>query len=1045
MRIHELYVEGFGPFSETAVGPFTAPITVVYGPNEAGKSSLLAFIRTVLFGFPTRGFAAYYPPQSGGRHGGRVTISDGDGRPVVVERLEGGKGGLLTITGDDGAPLPDSALPTIIDHAPPDLFSSVFAFSLDELQTGEFLRDQSVNGHIYSAGMGASALPDSIKAIKSRKETLFLRRGRTREVATVLEELRETETHLAEVEGNAARYGQLLSRRSEVEKEIELLADERIKLQRGVDEQERLKQGWDAWVELAQIDESLSALPQFDSFPPDPITRLENATDRVSSIGAELEEAQQSLDVLAAAANATIPNEDIVVDREAIERVRRGRTSLDNSVKDLPERKAELRQAEEALTERLRDLAHDWNEERLTTFDTSTAVRDEIAQAQHVQSSLEQQVRERGVQAEQARSDMDEAVEEESEVRRRLDELVEPGLDEMEIEERRRQIRTARGKLDEHARARDRLGDLQTQYDDLAGPGERPGGRMLQASVVTIVGVGAIVAGLVLGGNSVGLGVAVGLALFAWVAYTLIQGAGPGSLVGGSSLDDRVRTAQEVEKAAHSELEKAASLLGVDSPDHDELEAKDAELESLARDAQVFMTVKERHADAERAVEVRRRRLVATEKSGEAAHQKLDTASDEWRQWLKGRGIAESLTPQTMTEFLARVDAARTLLEQVASMRRRVKAIEDDIEEHRQTIAPLADKHEVSVESGDGRDLAQAADELITHMDQARKQLEQRVQARREHQSAKHQVDRLVKRVEDAESSLSGLLRAGSAADDEEFRKNADLSMRRQELERERRERMTLLQRLSGPGDALKEFQRRLGETSPPDFEDGLVELHAKLHHADDRLGDLQREQGEIGNELSRLGGEEESSRLRNEKNVLLERLSDHAAEWSKLALAEWLLERTRAKFERERQPSVIQHAKEFFRTVTNDRYRTLYSPVGEQTVTVVDKTGATKQPNELSRGTREQLYLAVRFGLIREFGERSERLPVVVDEILVNFDHDRARRAADAFAELSATNQVLVFTCHRETVALFQSAHVATQVVELEPLPPQPYLFQLS
>jgi uncharacterized protein YhaN len=106
--------------------------------------------------------------------------------------------------------------------------------------------------------------------------------------------------------------------------------------------------------------------------------------------------------------------------------------------------------------------------------------------------------------------------------------------------------------------------------------------------------------------------------------------------------------------------------------------------------------------------------------------------------------------------------------------------------------------------------------------------------------------------------------------------------------------------------------------------------------------------------------------------------------------------------------------------------------PIGERTVTVMDGTGGTKRPQDLSRGTREQLYLALRFGLVREFGEHAERLPVVVDEVLVNFDPDRARLAAEAFATLSETNQVLVFTCHPGTADLFADA-TGAQVIEVE------------
>jgi uncharacterized protein YhaN len=118
-----------------------------------------------------------------------------------------------------------------------------------------------------------------------------------------------------------------------------------------------------------------------------------------------------------------------------------------------------------------------------------------------------------------------------------------------------------------------------------------------------------------------------------------------------------------------------------------------------------------------------------------------------------------------------------------------------------------------------------------------------------------------------------------------------------------------------------------------------------------------------------------------------------------------------------------VRHAQEFFNAITDGRYRQVYAPLGEQTITVTDANGNTKQPSQLSRGTREQLFLSLRFGLIRELGQRTEPLPVVVDEVLVNFDPDRALRAAVAFTELSKTNQVLVFTCHPTVVDRFHNA----------------------
>ena len=51
LRIESLHINGFGHYSNHPIGPLSSPITVLYGANEAGKSTLQEFVRTILFGF----------------------------------------------------------------------------------------------------------------------------------------------------------------------------------------------------------------------------------------------------------------------------------------------------------------------------------------------------------------------------------------------------------------------------------------------------------------------------------------------------------------------------------------------------------------------------------------------------------------------------------------------------------------------------------------------------------------------------------------------------------------------------------------------------------------------------------------------------------------------------------------------------------------------------------------------------------------------------------------------------------------------------------
>jgi uncharacterized protein YhaN len=128
----------------------------------------------------------------------------------------------------------------------------------------------------------------------------------------------------------------------------------------------------------------------------------------------------------------------------------------------------------------------------------------------------------------------------------------------------------------------------------------------------------------------------------------------------------------------------------------------------------------------------------------------------------------------------------------------------------------------------------------------------------------------------------------------------------------------------------------------------------------------------------------------------------------------------------------VVREAGDFFRRLTDGRYRKLVAPIGEETIEVVGADGRRKQPEELSRGTAEQLYLAIRFGYIRSRGEVSESLPVVMDDILVNFDHRRIRRAAEAILELADRHQVLFFTCHPGTAVLLSEMGGNLPVIRL-------------
>lgn len=199
------------------------------------------------------------------------------------------------------------------------------------------------------------------------------------------------------------------------------------------------------------------------------------------------------------------------------------------------------------------------------------------------------------------------------------------------------------------------------------------------------------------------------------------------------------------------------------------------------------------------------------------------------------------------------------------------------------------------------------------------------------------------------------------------------------------------------------------------------ADRHAR--EAEAAFDEIARARNQLEGQLERLGRERAADELRLEEAGLSERVGEMVDRYLVLALASGLLSETQERYGRERQPEVVKHASHVFSTITEGRYTGLSVPLDGGPVEAYDTTSSARKPSELSRGAAEQLYLALRIGLITRLGDVGAGLPVLMDDVLVNFDPARKRGAVDAVAELAASRQVVFFTCHPDTAALFEEA----------------------
>ena len=178
MRLLRLDLTAFGPFTGVALdldseGP---ALHVVYGHNEAGKSTALRALSGVLFGIPERTQDAHLHPMDRLRVGAVLASSDG-GRISIVRR----KGRKNTLLDGDGEPVDEALLARCLRGITRERFATAFALDHETLRSGAealLAGRGDVGESLFDAGLGGRSIREVLAELDREAEALFAPRGR---------------------------------------------------------------------------------------------------------------------------------------------------------------------------------------------------------------------------------------------------------------------------------------------------------------------------------------------------------------------------------------------------------------------------------------------------------------------------------------------------------------------------------------------------------------------------------------------------------------------------------------------------------------------------------------------------------------------------------------------------------------------------------------------------------------------------------------------------------------------------------------------------
>ena len=195
-----------------------------------------------------------------------------------------------------------------------------------------------------------------------------------------------------------------------------------------------------------------------------------------------------------------------------------------------------------------------------------------------------------------------------------------------------------------------------------------------------------------------------------------------------------------------------------------------------------------------------------------------------------------------------------------------------------------------------------------------------------------------------------------------------------------------------------------------------IAELDSRFEDLDTRSRELFTEQSKAADRLEAVGGDDAVVRIEAQRRTTLLEIEEGARRYLRLRLGIKAAEQALRLYRDQHRSSMMARASEAFRTMSRDAYQGLATQPDKdsEVLIAISANGGSKIASELSKGTRFQLYLALRVAGYLEFVQSRPPVPFIADDIMETFDDFRAEETFRLFADMATAGQVIYLTHHR-------------------------------
>ena len=1020
MKIENLNVDGFGVWKGLEVNQLSDNLTLFCGENEAGKTTMMQFVRSMMFGFSDERLSKYTPPVYGGLAGGSLDLKTSTGSHEVQRHVDPNRhsdpiGDLTVIDGHDGSVHGRAQLSSLMSDIDESIFNNVFAIGLREIQELGALNSTDAAEHLYklTSGVDRVSLIDVMKDLRRRREEIWASDSENESKLTSLQTRRaKLLREIDDLKQRAKRWSRMAAEVTDITNQ---LGDVELEISAAEKESRLVEiatQISDRWQHRKMV------IDQIDSYGilPDPkeisVSDLDNYNGRIAQQKERIEQIKQQRRKIKKEALALPINRQLWAQKSRIEAISEHFPwveSLERQVLTLQEEidkignsmVSEVDGLGTQLQIRTKDVRDLGNRGLLQLDETAKKLQTEIERLNKLKEELDRsefdivQIQERvsgSVSALGTSESLEDTSLQVGRLRRRI-----------ELEEKVEKLNRSRQ-------------GLERDIDSIVAEQVLPVGKLWIIGIVFVIGF------ILLGFGFLEIGGLFGSASQQSGLVMVMIGAVAGFVAQGlryhwekiakDELDDfRHQLEINRQQLKRSKLEREeierqlpASAIGQWDLDLKEAEGKLNRLEDL-------VPMENRIQKSKAAAEDLRRRITIQQRE-------VDNANGQWRASLRTAGLPETLLPTQLKEITTRSERISGLHLRLDQLQSEKVQRDKELSALNQRISTMLYETGVKFES---ETLTDRLTQITTQIHQQRAMVSARKDLATKYKSLRTRLNKSKRELEKALGMRQRLMANVGAESEEAYRQ---LNIKHTQLKELYEKRDNLSEQIAaalGTHHSQPQMQELLETYGQAGLEKHLETIQFQIAETKERQTQMQQQRGEFVQEVRTLGEDSRLDEARLEMNVVDEQIGMLKQHWQKLAISTQMLELIRESYESKRQPETLKEASNYLSRLTEGHYVRIWTRLIGEELLCDNSEGETIPVDKLSRGTREAVYLSLRMALVGAYARRGALIPMVLDDVLVNFDGRRTRAAAEVLYDFSCNGyQILMFTCHDHMRDLF-------------------------